>query len=662
MSGSVLIVDDSLTVQMDLAEAFEMAGEVPVLAGSIAEARAALSARDVRLVVLDILLPDGDGIELMSEIRKAPSMCETPILLLSSEADVKDRVRGLKRGADDYVGKPYETAYVVARARELLRARHQVRDPERPVVLVVDDSPTYREVLRAALEEAGYAVVTAASGEEGLRIAAADPPAAILVDSVMPGIDGAAVIRKVRLDAALRGTPCVLLTASEDGGAELRALDAGADIFVRKDEHVTVVLARLAAILRNAGLARTGTATLLGPKRILAVDDSPTYLHELAAILSGEGYDVILARSGEEALDLLSIQPVDCILLDVIMPGLDGRETCQRIKASPTARDIPLILLTAMADQDAMIAGLGIGADDFISKSGEVAVLKARVRAQLRRKQFEDEHRRIRDDLLRSELRASEERAARAVAETKAALVEELKRKNDELEAFSYSVSHDLRAPLRAIDGFSQALLEDCADQLSDGGRRYLQRVRAATRRMGELIEDLLELSRVSRVELRREDVNVSDLARSVADDLQRKEPGRTVEVTIAPDVVVRADRRLLTVVLENLMGNAWKFTSKTARAHVRLERVEIASGDPAFAVRDDGAGFNMAHAARMFAPFQRLHSEAEFPGTGIGLATVRRIAERHGGRVWAEGVPGQGASIYVAVPDGGSRHGADGA
>jgi two-component system NtrC family sensor kinase len=659
MSGAVLIVDDSLTVRMNLAEAFDAAGETTVLASTVASARDALARGAVDLVILDVILPDGDGIDLLSEIRQAPETQAVPILLLSSEADVKDRVRGLKRGADDYVGKPYEVDYVVARAKELLRAKRRASEPGRPVVLVIDDSATYREELRAALEGGGYAVVVAASGEEGLRIAAAERPAAILVDSVMPGIDGATVIRKVRLDAALRGTPCVLLTASEDNGAELRALDAGADVFVRKEEELMVVLARLAAALRSAGLARAETATLLGPKRILAVDDSPTYLHELAAILRGEGYDVVLARSGEEALDLLAVQAVDCILLDVMMPGLDGRQTCQRIKASPVTRDLPLMLLTAMDDQEAMISGLGTGADDFISKSGDVSVLKARVRAQLRRKQFEDEHRRIRDDLLRSEVRATEERAARAVAEAKAAGVEELQRKNKELEAFSYSVSHDLRAPLRSIDGFSQALLDDCGDQLNETGRRHLQRVRAAAQRMGELIEDLLELSRVSRAELSREDVDVSEVARVVADELQRKEPARRVDVAIAPDVIASADRRLLRVVLENLLGNAWKFTSKTGAPHVRLDRVEPKEGaaETVFAVRDNGAGFSMEYAARLFAPFQRLHRETDFPGTGIGLATVYRVIDRHGGRVWAESAVDHGASIYVAIPSVAARH-----
>ncbi len=234
-------------------------------------------------------------------------------------------------------------------------------------------------------------------------------------------------------------------------------------------------------------------------------------------MLREEGYDVVLAHSGEEALELLAVQPVDCILLDLMMPGIGGNETCRRIKGAPGMRDIPLIMLTALEDREAMIEGLGAGADDYIAKSSDFEVLRARLRSQIRRRQFEDEHRHLREQLLRSEIEAAEARAARELAETRAALVAELERKNAELEAFSYSVSHDLRAPLRAIDGFSQALLEDYSEKLDATGQDYLRRVRAAAQRMGVLIDDLLELSRVGRSELRRERTDLSTLARSVA-------------------------------------------------------------------------------------------------------------------------------------------------
>jgi light-regulated signal transduction histidine kinase (bacteriophytochrome) len=333
------------------------------------------------------------------------------------------------------------------------------------------------------------------------------------------------------------------------------------------------------------------------------------------------------------------------------MPGLSGQETCQRIKAAPAIRDIPLIMLTALEEREAMVQGLGAGADDYISKSNEFEVLKARVRAQIRRKQFEDENRRIREELLRTELDAAEARAARELAQARAVLVEELERKNRDLEAFSYSVSHDLRAPLRSIDGFSQALLEDCADQLDATGADYLRRVRAAAQRMGELIDDLLQLSRVGRAELHRDRVSLSEIARTVVSDLQRREPERPVAVEIEEGLTVTADGRLMRVALDNLIGNAWKFTAKVGQPRVELCSDRAANG-PVFFVRDNGAGFDMAHVERLFRPFQRLHGASEFPGTGIGLATVYRIVDRHGGRVWAQSKVGQGATIYFTIPE----------
>jgi two-component system NtrC family sensor kinase len=419
----------------------------------------------------------------------------------------------------------------------------------------------------------------------------------------------------------------------------------------RKEEDLGVILARLAAVLRRATARTPGdeeTRSLLGPKKILAVDDSATYLHELTDARKGEGYDVVMARSGEEAIELLAVQTVDCILLDLLMPGLGGHETCQRIKAAPVVRDIPLIMLTAMENREAMIQGLAAGADDYISKSSEFEVLKARVRAQIQRKQFEDEHRRIREELLRKEMEATEARAARELSDIRAELVEELERRNNELEAFSYSVSHDLRAPLRSIDGFSKALLEDWSDQLGPKAKDHLGRVRAAAQRMGELIDDLLQLSRLGRAELRRGHTSLSEIAQSVAGELRKSDPDRQVEIEVQGALMADADRGLMRVVLENLIGNSWKFTVKVPAA-----RIEFGSDRDrlVYFVRDNGAGFDMTHAERLFRPFQRLHSTAEFPGTGIGLATVNRIIDRHGGRVWAEGTVGVGATFYFTVP-----------
>jgi PAS domain S-box-containing protein len=220
---------------------------------------------------------------------------------------------------------------------------------------------------------------------------------------------------------------------------------------------------------------------------------------------------------------------------------------------------------------------------------------------------------------------------------------------NKELESFSYSVSHDLRAPLRSIDGFSKALLLGNADQLDDQGKHYLARVRAASQRMEQLIDDLLNLSRVSRGEMRRERVDLGRLARTVADDLKRLSPERGVNFLIDSDLTTEGDTQLLRIMLENLLHNAWKFTSKRQQAIIEFGATQI--GDHrTFFVRDNGAGFDMAYADKLFAPFQRLHSQNEFDGTGIGLATVQRIIHRHGGDAWAEGAVDKGVTFYFRV------------
>ena len=635
MNQTILIVDDSLTVRMDLVLAFEAAGFNPRPCPALADARQALAEGPIAVVILDVLLPDGDGVELLKEIRASEATAGMAVLMLSTEAEVKDRLRGLKTGADEYIGKPYDTDYVVAKVRELLRAR-MPEDTRATTVMLIDDSLTFRNELRLALETAGYIVAEAGSGEEGLRLAASSRPGAVIVDGVLPGIDGATVIRRIRLDAALRGVPCLLLTGSDGKGAELRALDAGADAFVRKEEDTSVVLAKLGAVLRQAasGHPTGGPVSLLGPRKLLAVDDSATYLHELGDALRGEGYDVILARSGEEALELLAVQSVDCILLDLVMPGLGGQETCRRVKATPLLRDIPLVMLTAREDRHSMVEGLGAGADDFIPKSSDFEVLRARVRAQIRRKQFEDETRHIREDLLAKELEATEARANRTLAETRAALVDELERKNKELEAFSYSVSHDLRAPLRGIDGFSQALLEDHADNLDEKGRDYLRRVRAGAQRMGALIDDMLQLFRISRTEIRLEPVDLTRLARAVVADLERLEPGRHVDIEIQDGLIASGDSNMLRIVLDNLIGNAWKFAGKVDRARIEVGAVDKASVEcflqPATTARD--------RCELRGEPVPTL--PAPPPDDGLSrhrnlfCRTVRKVVDRCGGRV----------------------------
>ncbi len=227
----------------------------------------------------------------------------------------------------------------------------------------------------------------------------------------------------------------------------------------------------------------------------------------------------------------------------------------------------------------------------------------------------------------------------------------ELESTNMELEAFCYSVSHDLRAPLRAIDGFSEELLKCYAERLDEKGRHYLRRVRAGTQRMGQLIDDLLDLSRISRGEMKREQVDLTDMAKAIAAELRQQTSDREVSFDIQPDLVGEGDPGLLKVALENLLGNAWKFTSKRPLVTIEFGQTQH-DGKTAYFVRDNGAGFNPAFAGKLFGAFQRLHKEKDFPGTGIGLATVQRVIHRHGGHVWAEGAIEKGATFYFTLPE----------
>jgi PAS domain S-box-containing protein len=660
MKPRVLIVDDSLTVRMDIGEALQSAGFDTVLCADLRSAREALAREGSVLIVLDILLPDGDGLDFLKELRSSPATAQIPVLLLSTEADAKNRVRGIGAGADEYIGKPYDLGPLVARARALTRG------------------------------------AIATGGET--------------------------------------------------------------------------------------------SPSLLGPKRLLAVDDSITYLQELGSQLRREGYHVVMASSGEEALELLAAQPVDGILLDLVMPGLSGQDTCKRIKQRDEWRDIPLIMLTARDDRDAMIEGINAGADDYIAKSADFDVLKARLRAQLRRKYFEDENRRIREKLVRKETEAiarmqgeaeqekldqrlrdqqfytrsliesnidalmttdplgiitdvnkqmealtgctrdeligapfknyftDPERAEAAIklvlSEKKvtdyeltarardgkktevsynattfydrdrtlqgvlavARDVTERKRNEQALQEtnialesaksaaeeanlakseFLSNMSHELRSPLNAILGFAQ-LMESAIPLPTDFQKESIAQILQAGWHLLKLINEILDLAVIEsgKVSLSAESVSLAEVMSECQAMMEPQAQQRGIRV-IFPQFdnpfFVSADRTRLKQIVINLLSNAIKYNKE--RGTVVVECATSAPGLTRISVKDTGAGLSPEKLTQLFQPFNRLGQEAGgVAGTGIGLVVTKRLAELMGGVLGVESTAGAGSVFWCEL------------
>ena len=425
--------------------------------------------------------------------------------------------------------------------------------------------------------------------------------------------------------------------------------------------------------------------------RILVVDDNATNRKLLRVTLAEEGITTVEAGDGIEALMALDREPVDAIISDILMPRMDGYRLCYEVRASKKFCHLPFIIYTSTytspSDEK---TGLDLGADKFLRRPSPAKEIVAALRAltgkpgrartgpipapfglELMKEYSEaligkleernSDLERAGEQLLKAsqvhsaqarELERAREELQNQNAELEMRVRErtsQLEAANRELDAFSHSAAHDMRAPLRAIVGYSGMLLEGESTRLSPEGVRYLEEITASAQQMNDLIEDLLELSRISRCDLLRQTVDLSGLARDIVAELERAEPERHVETAIDSDVVVQGDEALLRIALGNLLNNAWKFTSKTERARIEFGTKQDAMTRTCI-VRDNGAGFDMAYADKLFRPFQRLHSQSEFPGTGVGLATVERIIRRHGGRIWAESEVGRETSFYFTL------------
>lgn len=363
---------------------------------------------------------------------------------------------------------------------------------------------------------------------------------------------------------------------------------------------------------------------------ILLVDDHPENLLALETILSDLNQNLIKVNSGKEALRIMLKKDFAVVLLDIQMPEMDGFETADWIRKRERSHDTPIIFLTAFSREDKQIfKGYQIGGVDYIIKPFNPDILRWKVSV------FVDLYKKT-------------EKIKRQYEEIEK-LNQKLELSNKELEAFSYSVSHDLRAPLRHINGFSQALIEDCSESLNAQGKSCLKQIIDSTKRMNILIDDLLKLSRITRSEMTFEMVDLSELVRSITTELQKNQPERHVEFSIEDGINVKGDKQLLGIALENLLGNAWKFTGKLVQTKIEFG-ISQQEDKPAYFVRDNGAGFDINFVNKIFNPFQRLHKASEFPGTGIGLSIVQRIIHRHGGQIWAEGRINEGATFYFTL------------
>jgi two-component system, sensor histidine kinase and response regulator len=416
----------------------------------------------------------------------------------------------------------------------------------------------------------------------------------------------------------------------------------------------------------------TRTKSAARTVKILVAEDSPTQAQQLQHILQQEGYQVTVTVNGRQALEAARQRKPTLIISDVVMPEMDGYELCRQVKADPGLGDIPVILVTTLSDPQDVIRGLECCADNFILKPYHEHYLLSRVQfvllnLEVRQGQrvgmgaeifFNGQKHFIAADRLQilNLLLSTYEAAIQRNRELDRSQTEllllnaRLEEANRELESFSHSVSHDLRAPLRHINGYVKMLVEDMGNALSPDARKYLTVIAEASRQMGDLIDDLLQFSRMSRADMSETVVALDNIVREAIHDLEMATRDRNIAWKIATLPPILGDPAMLKQVFANLLANAVKYTRPRNPAQIEIGYAGEEDGRIVLFVRDNGVGFDMTYVDKLFGVFQRLHRADEFEGTGIGLANVRRIIVRHGGRVWAEGEPDRGATFFLTL------------
>lgn len=511
-------------------------------------------------------------------------------------------------------------------AVEELRARPVAETPlladsGAPLVLVVEDNPDMNTFIGEVVSRR-YRVAAAFDGDEGLAKAMTLHPDLILSDVMMPGMSGDQMVMALREHPEMADVPVVMLTAKVDDETRVALLQAGVQDYLAKPFSERELLARVDGLMAER---RRSDATRAMLAAIVESSD------DAIVGMSGEGVISSWNPGAEQLFGYSATEMVGRPVRELFLP--EWMDTLQSLLVEIAGGEAGRHFETVGRGRDGRRIDIWASVSPILDQQRRVVGLSAIARDITERRKAEAEIRRLNAGL--------EQRVAERTAELSAA--------NAELESFVYAVSHDLRAPLRAMIGFGTALLEDYGEHLDGEGQEFLNEIILGSQRMGALIDGLLTLSRSTRGEMRRDDIDLSAMAETILREQAKLEPSRKVAWRVEPGLAARGDARMIEAVLRNLLGNAWKYTAGTADAsiHVHAEKQE---GRRFYCVTDNGAGFDMAHVGKLFQPFQRLHRQDEFPGIGIGLATVKRIVGRHGGTIMAEGAVGGGATFRFSL------------